>query len=95
VLSRTAYGGMFKYFDYFATVNKMRTAQRFHTSAPITAARLRDELAFDSRPISFNYRALLDACPFLRPSALSTDPGPQTQDLGCDSTLERPAARGR
>ena len=84
VLSRTAYGGMFKYFDYFATVNKMRTAQRFHTSMPITAARLRDELTFDSRPISFDYRALLDACPFLRPATPTTDLGPRAPEKSLD-----------
>ncbi len=66
VLHRTAYGGMFKFFDYFATVNKLRTAQRFNPSLPVTAARLGDELMFDARPITFDYRALLDACPFLR-----------------------------
>ncbi len=67
VLSRTAKGGMFKFFDYFATVGKLRTAQHYDTTLPITAARLRQELSFDSRPIVFNHRALLDACPFLRP----------------------------
>ncbi|WP_345522759.1 polysaccharide pyruvyl transferase family protein [Nocardioides conyzicola] len=65
VLHRTAYGGMFKFFDYFATVDKLRTAQRLDLSTPVTTQRLRDELTFDARPISFDYRALLDACPFL------------------------------
>ena len=35
-------------------------------SQPVTAARLRDTLDFDARPITFDHRALLDACPFLR-----------------------------
>jgi pyruvyltransferase len=65
VMSPSAYGGAFKFFDYFASVEKMRTPQRFDMSRPVTAARLRDSLLFDDRPIMFDYRALLDACPFL------------------------------
>jgi pyruvyltransferase len=82
VLHRTAYGGMFKFFDYFATVNKLRTAQRFNPSLPVTAARLGDELTFDARPITFDYHALLDACPFLRrvPEAAAGAVGPRQHD---------------
>ena len=69
VAHRTAYGGMFKFFDYFATVDKLRTAQQFTVTTPVTAQRLRDELTFDARPITFDHRALLDACPFLRRTA--------------------------
>jgi pyruvyltransferase len=68
VRSLSAYGGPYKFFDYFATVDKFRMFQDFDTSIPVTAARLRDELEFDARPIRFDYRALLDACPFLEPA---------------------------
>ena len=63
--SRTTYGGPYKFFDYFASVGKFRTAQDFDMSIRVTAERLRDSLDFDRRPIVFNHRALLDACPFL------------------------------
>ncbi len=66
VMSRTARGGEYKYFDYFTTVNKFRNPRNFNTSIPVTAARLRDSFEFDDRPIEFNYRHLLDACPFLQ-----------------------------
>jgi pyruvyltransferase len=64
-LTGTAEGGSFKFFDYFSTVNKFRNPQSFDLSRPVTAARLRDSFDFDSRPIMFDYRKLLDACPFL------------------------------
>jgi pyruvyltransferase len=65
VQSPTAYGGPYKFFDYFAAVEKMRTPQEFDTRERVTAARLRRELSFDRRPIRFDHRALLDACPFV------------------------------
>ncbi|MCW2760885.1 MAG: hypothetical protein JWR85_1086 [Marmoricola sp.] len=65
-LSRSAYGGEYKFFDYFSTVNKFRNPRKFNASLPVTAARLRESFAFDRRPIVFDYRALLDACPFLQ-----------------------------
>ncbi|MCW2767519.1 MAG: hypothetical protein JWO11_3478 [Nocardioides sp.] len=67
VMSRSAHGGEYKYFDYFSTVNKFRNPRTFDASRPVTAARLRDSLEFDDRPIEFDHRALLDACPFLDP----------------------------
>ncbi|HEX4688263.1 MAG TPA: polysaccharide pyruvyl transferase family protein [Nocardioides sp.] len=66
VRSRTTYGGPYKFFDYFATVGKLRMFQEFDTSMPVTANRLHNSLVFDGRPIDFDYRALLDACPFLQ-----------------------------
>ena len=72
VASDTAYGGYFKFFDYFATVHKFRTAQHFDPSVPVTAALLGASLSFDGRPIRFDYRALLDACPFLVPAGSGT-----------------------
>lgn len=65
VISGTAEGGAFKFFDYFSTVDKFRNSQPFDFSRPVTAARLRASLDFDSRPIKFDHRRLLDACPFL------------------------------
>jgi pyruvyltransferase len=66
VITGTAEGGAFKFFDYFSTVNKFRNAQNFDFSRQVTAPRLRASLDFDSRPIRFDHRALLDACPFLQ-----------------------------
>ena len=66
VMTGTAEGGEFKFFDYFTTVNKFRNAQPFDFASPVTAARLRGSLDFDSRPIRFDHRQLLDACPFLQ-----------------------------
>ena len=65
VITGTAEGGAFKFFDYFSTVNKFRNAQAFDFSQPVTGARLRGSLDFDARPIRFDHRGLLDACPFL------------------------------
>jgi pyruvyltransferase len=65
VTSKTAYGGYYKFYDYFATVQKFRDPHQVDTSIPLTADRLRDSLRFDGRPIVFDYRRLLDACPFL------------------------------
>ena len=66
VMTDTAEGGEFKFFDYFTTVNKFRNAQPFDFSRLVTTARLRGSLDFDSRPIRFDHRKLLDACPFLQ-----------------------------
>ena len=67
VMTRTAYGGEYKFFDYFSTVNKFRNPRTFDASLPVTAARLRDSFEFDSRPIVFDHRRLVAACPFLEP----------------------------
>jgi len=68
ISSSTPKGGEFKYYDYFATVNKFRTIQRYGFgagSAPVTVARVLRKLRFDDAAIEFDYEALLDACPFL------------------------------
>ena len=76
VMSRTAYGGEYKFFDYFSTVNKFRNPRGFDTSRPVTAATLRASFEFDDRPIEFDHRALLDVCPFLvRAGAGARDTG--------------------
>jgi pyruvyltransferase len=91
VMTGTAEGGEFKFFDYFTTVNKLRNAQPFDFSQPVTAARLRGSLDFDSRPIRFDHRALLDACPFLQRAARST-PNALPAGAGVGGGTRRPAA---
>lgn len=60
-------GGVFQYYDYFASVDKFRRPQKFDPAAePVTVERLSDSLSFDDEAITFDYRALLDAAPFLR-----------------------------
>ncbi|MFE7407773.1 polysaccharide pyruvyl transferase family protein [Isoptericola sp. NPDC057559] len=60
-------GGVYKFYDYFASVEKFRNPQTFDlTGGPVTAERLRDALSFDGDPIEYDYRPLLDASPFLR-----------------------------
>jgi pyruvyltransferase len=73
-------GGVFKYYDYFASVNKFRQPQRFDPSdRPVTAERLRTSFAFSEESIDFDYRALLDAAPFLRRKGRSrSEPRPAT-----------------
>jgi pyruvyltransferase len=77
VRSQTAYGGHYKFYDYFATVQKFRDPHEFDTSIPVTPARLRESLRFDGRPIRFDYRKLLDACPFLEPAVPVDDSTPR------------------
>jgi|GEM_PF-300722 pyruvyltransferase len=60
-------GGVFKYYDYFASVNKFRRPHKFDPSdQPVTVERLRKSFTFSGEPIEFDHRALLDAAPFLR-----------------------------
>ncbi len=60
-------GGVYKFYDYFASVEKFRNPQTFDlTSGPVTQERLRDGLRFDGEAIKYDYRPLLDASPFLR-----------------------------
>lgn len=64
--SGTPRGGEFKFHDYFASVQKLRAPQSFRPDAQeVTSQLLREAIEFDARPITFNYRKLLDACPFL------------------------------
>jgi pyruvyltransferase len=77
VRTPSAFGGPYKFFDYFATVGKFRMYQDFDMSVPVTAKRLRESLVFDGRPISFDYRALLDACPFLERVDLDATVSPE------------------
>jgi hypothetical protein len=60
-------GGVYKFYDYFASVEKFRNPQTFDlTAGPVTQERLRDGLTFDDAAIRYDYRPLLDASPFLR-----------------------------
>jgi pyruvyltransferase len=92
VMTRTAYGGEYKYFDYFASVDKFRKPRNFDTSRPVTAARLRESLEFDDRPIDFDHRRLLDACPFLErraaQSSSATSPESSTPTARAEQTLD-------
>lgn len=59
-------GGEYKFIDYFASVDKYRRPRTFDpAAAPVTKALLRATFDFDSTAIEFDYRALLNACPFL------------------------------
>ncbi|MGF0117728.1 polysaccharide pyruvyl transferase family protein [Promicromonospora sp. Marseille-Q5078] len=60
-------GGVYKFYDYFASVGKFRNPQSFDLAAgPVTKKRLRDALSFSGEAIEYDYRPLLDASPFLR-----------------------------
>lgn len=64
--SDTPKGRDFKYHDYNLSVNKHRTPRKFDLlKHPLTVERLRNAFDFDGRTIEFDYRRLLDACPFL------------------------------
>lgn len=66
IASKTPRGGEFKFYDYFATVRKFREIQHFaFVNKPVTVRRVLSTLHFDDEPIDFNWKALLDACPFL------------------------------
>lgn len=59
-------GGEFKFYDYMASVDKLRHAQSpSFGDGPIELGHLLDSLEFAGEPISFDHAALLDACPFL------------------------------
>lgn len=60
-------GGEFKYYDYFASVQKWRIPQELDlTKGRVTAELLRESFTFNSSAIIFDYAPLLDACPFLK-----------------------------
>ena len=65
VMTYTARGGEYKFFDYFSTVNKFRNPHHLRHLAPRDRSTAAGLLHFDGRPIEFDYRKLLDACPFL------------------------------
>jgi pyruvyltransferase len=93
ISSPSAWGGAYKFFDYFSTVDKLRNSQRLNTAGLLTASRLRKELVFDARPISFDYRRLLDACPFLERAGTAVEPLRQQADSGAGRADGGPVAR--
>jgi pyruvyltransferase len=65
--SETGRGGVFKYYDYFASVNKYREPHQYSIAKKgLALSTLLKSFEFDRRPIEFSYYRLLDACPFLR-----------------------------
>lgn len=70
-------GGVYKFYDYFASVQKFREPQSLDLAAgPVTAERIRESLTFSGQPIRYDYRPLLDASPFLRRRSAATPPSP-------------------
>ncbi|WP_229669680.1 polysaccharide pyruvyl transferase family protein [Microlunatus endophyticus] len=65
--SKSPRGGVFKFYDYFASVDKFRRPHEFNPAKePVTVERLRQAFTFSDQPIQFDYRALLESSPFLR-----------------------------
>lgn len=63
--SDTPNGREFKYWDYFASVDKNRPPQVYDMSqSGLTARKLLEEFKFDDREIKFDADALKGACPF-------------------------------
>lgn len=64
--SGTPKGRDFKFHDYNLSVNKHRNPKKYDLAAhPMTVERLDQVFDFDGRSIEYDYRRLLDACPFL------------------------------
>jgi pyruvyltransferase len=65
--SETGKGGIFKYFDYFASVHKYRAPHQYSIGKQgLGVDHLLKNFSFDSQPIDFKYYKLLDASPFLQ-----------------------------
>lgn len=65
IASGSPLGGEFKFHDYFASVKKYRDPHTIDLAKrKLTVERLR-KIAITGEPITFNYRKLLNACPFL------------------------------
>jgi pyruvyltransferase len=61
-------GREFKFYDYFLSVDKVRHSSTVDLSKiELTTKTLDEKFSYDSRPINFDVRALVDACPFLKP----------------------------
>lgn len=63
--SNSPKGGEFKFFDYFASVDKFRKPLVIPDSSGLLDLDAIQRVSFDGRPISFDSKALLAACPFL------------------------------
>ena len=65
--STTPKGGVFKYLDYFASVDKFRKPVSFDfVTEPLEVENLESRFVFDDREIDFDADVLLEACPFLK-----------------------------
>jgi len=63
-------GREFKFYDYFLSVDKVRHSTTVDLAKmSLTVESLDETFSYDDRPIDFDARALLDACPMLRPKA--------------------------
>jgi hypothetical protein len=63
--SNTPKGLEYKYYDYFATVAKLRKPQRIELDKPVLTLSRLETVEYDDRPIEFDRDALLGACPFI------------------------------
>ena len=60
------WGGEFKFYDYFLSVEKVRHAQQLHGADDVlTASSLLDCMEFDDRRLTYDPVPLLSACPYL------------------------------
>ncbi|WP_339112850.1 polysaccharide pyruvyl transferase family protein [Thioclava sp. GXIMD2076] len=65
--STTPKGGEFKFYDYFLSVDKVRHTYEVRLQdIELTVEALETHFNFDARPINFDPRELLGACPFLK-----------------------------
>lgn len=65
--SETGKGGIFKYMDYFASVNKYRAPHQYSIGKEgLGLGHVLRSFEFNAKPIEFKYHQLLDASPFLR-----------------------------
>lgn len=63
--SDTPNGREFKFWDYFASIDKNRPPQVYDMAAPrLTAKKLIEDFKFDERQMKFDADALKGACPF-------------------------------
>lgn len=61
-------GREFKFYDYFLSVNKVRHSETTDIDTiDLTVEHLDKTFSYDKRPIDFDARTLIHACPFLTP----------------------------
>ncbi len=71
--SDTPKGGEFKFYDYFLSVNKVRhTTEVDLSKLDLDVATLDATFSFDDRAIDFDPKALVHACPLIKPKASNT-----------------------
>ena len=68
-------GGEFKFYDYFLSVDKVRHTHEVRLQdIELTVEELESQFSFDARPINFDPRELLAACPFLKVAPTEGNP---------------------